>query len=146
MRSLNLGSETKVETLVVYNDYDWTQVESQYNFVLADEATLDSMFNNIADNVNDITTIELVFDFEEEFKGFRDEVHNVVEYVVGAKAMENEFFKMFGIRNEVIEGRYLRLTATKKLIVEKMLEAKDYPVSNKKIRVAMKTLLEGGNN
>jgi hypothetical protein len=68
----------------------------------------------------------------------------VTEYSLGVKAMEEEFFKMFKVRNEVLEGRYLKMTATKAMFVKQLLENKDYPDSGKKVRVSMR-ILEGGN-
>lgn len=119
-------------------NFDWSEIENNNIFITAhNDAEFTNIFEELVKDASDITTIEFLFDLKNELAPVR-QFKNEVEYAMACKEVENLFFNQMQIRNQVIEGRYLRVTGTKKLVKELIQKYADTPDSKKESRIAMK--------
>ena len=130
------GSELRSNGL----NFDWSEIENNNVFMsFKSDAEFTQAFEMLVKNVEDNSTIEFIFDLKNELAPVR-QFKNVIEYAAACKEVEALFFNQMRIRNQVIEGRYLRVTGTKKLVKELIEKYEDTPDSGKQTRIAMKVL------
>ena len=136
MMRFNEATNVEVKSNMEFN---WIEMEENNVFVTGTDLDFTNMFNAISAGLADVSTLEITFDLKEELKPMR-ECKNVIEYSLAGKQIEQMFFEQFGLRNQVIEGRYITIRATKGLIKELIEKYADYPQTSKKSRIAMKAL------